>query len=204
ERRLFVEAPLELRRRAVLDGVAPRLLREQPPARKVGQYDRHRSRSSRSCMPAFLGGEGPIEPHPVNAARGSSRRRHRTEPSSTAGRPLQMALCALPHSVPVVSSDSESDTKRRTSMNTKTKILAASLGLALSGAVAAETIVLSEPEVRTIVTRSGYAEPVLIKRDHELWRVRSVNPAGQEVTIFVNADGELLGASDVARTRIVE
>jgi len=89
-------------------------------------------------------------------------------------------------------------------MNTKTKILAASLGLALSGAVAAETIVLSEPEVRTIVTRSGYAEPVLIKRDHELWRVRSVNPAGQEVTIFVNADGELLGASDVARTRIVE
>ena len=89
-------------------------------------------------------------------------------------------------------------------MTTKTKILAASLGLALAGAVAAETIVLSEPEVRTIVTRSGYAEPVLIQQEADLWRVRSVNPSGQEVTIFVNADGELLGAGEVARTRIVE
>lgn len=87
---------------------------------------------------------------------------------------------------------------------TKTKILAASLGLALSGAVAADTIVLSEPEVRTIVTRSGYAEPVQIERDSDLWRVRSLSPAGQEVTLFVNADGQVLGASDVARTRLVQ
>jgi hypothetical protein len=89
-------------------------------------------------------------------------------------------------------------------MNTTQKILAATLGLALAGAAAAETIVLSEPEVRTIVTRSGYVEPLAIERDVDLWRVRTVDPAGQKVTVFVNAEGEVLGASDVARTRIVE
>lgn len=89
-------------------------------------------------------------------------------------------------------------------MNRTHKILTVALGLTLAGAATADTIVLAEPEVRTIVTRHGYVEPVLVKRENELWRVRSVNPAGQEVTVFVNARGELLGASDVVRTRIVE
>lgn len=88
-------------------------------------------------------------------------------------------------------------------MNSKYGILAIALGLALAGAAAAETIVLAEPEVRTIITKAGYGEPLVIKRDQELWRVRSVSPAGQEVTLFVDAEGNLLGASDVARTRIV-
>lgn len=87
-------------------------------------------------------------------------------------------------------------------MNRKHGILGMALGLALAGAAAAETIVLAEPEVRTIVTKAGYGEPVLIKRDQDLWRVRSLSPAGQEVTLFVDADGKLLGAADVARTRI--
>ena len=89
-------------------------------------------------------------------------------------------------------------------MNNTHKTLVIALGLAIAGGVSAETIVLAEPEVRTIVTRSGYAEPLVVERDHDLWRVRSVSPAGEKVTVFVNADGELLGASDVARTRIVE
>ena len=88
-------------------------------------------------------------------------------------------------------------------MNSKHGILALALGLAMTGAAVAETIVLAEPEVRTIVTKAGYGEPVVIKRDLDLWRVRSVSPAGQEVTLFVDADGKLLGAADVARTRIV-
>jgi len=89
-------------------------------------------------------------------------------------------------------------------MNRKQKLLTIALGLTLTGAAAAETIVLAEPEVRTIVTRSGYAEPLVLERDRELWRVRSVNPAGEKVTLFVNAQGEILGGADVARTRIVE
>lgn len=88
-------------------------------------------------------------------------------------------------------------------MNSRHGILAVALGLALAGAAVAETIVLAEPEVRTIITKAGYGEPVVIKRDQDLWRVRSVSPAGQEVTLFVDAKGNLLGASDVARTRIV-
>lgn len=87
-------------------------------------------------------------------------------------------------------------------MNSKHGILAVALGLALVGAAAAETIILAEPEVRTIVTKAGYAEPVLIKQESDLWRVRSVTPAGQEVTLFVDANGKVLGAADVARTRI--
>lgn len=88
-------------------------------------------------------------------------------------------------------------------MSSKQGILAVALGLALAGAAAADTIVLAEPQVRTIVTKAGYGEPILIKRDSELWRVRSKSPAGQEVTVFVDADGKVLGAADVARTRIV-
>lgn len=91
-------------------------------------------------------------------------------------------------------------------MNTKTRytLLASALALSLAGAAVADTVVLAEPQVRTIVTKAGYAEPVRIVREGELWRVRSVNPAGTEVTVFVDDKGELLGAADVARTRIVE
>lgn len=89
-------------------------------------------------------------------------------------------------------------------MNTKHNLLAIALGLSLAGAAAAETVILAEPEVRTIVTRQGYAEPLVVERDHDLWRVRSISPAGEKVTVFVNADGEVIGAADVARTRIVE
>lgn len=89
-------------------------------------------------------------------------------------------------------------------MNTNHKLLTIALGVTLAGAAAAQTVVLAEPEVRTIVTRSGYADPLVIERDHDLWRVRSLSPAGEKVTLFVNADGEVIGAADVARTRIVE
>ena len=88
-------------------------------------------------------------------------------------------------------------------MNSKHGILAAALALGFAAAVGAETIVIAEPEVRTIVTKAGYAEPLMIKRDDTFWRVRSLNPAGQEVTLFVDANGKVLGASEVARTRLV-
>ena len=88
-------------------------------------------------------------------------------------------------------------------MNSTRVILAAAIALGFAGAVAAETIVITEPQVRTIVTKAGYAEPVLIKREDTLWRVRSTNPAGMEVTLFVDDKGKVLGAADVARSRIV-
>jgi hypothetical protein len=62
---------------------------------------------------------------------------------------------------------------------------------------------VQEPEVRTIVTNAGYGEPVVVVRDGDLWRVESVdNDSHAEVTLFVNEEGEVLGASDVARKRI--
>src|SRR5687768_5910221 len=94
-------------------------------------------------------------------------------------------------------------TTRSTTMNSRHGILAVALGLALAGAATAETIIVAEPEVRTIVTKAGYGEPVLIKRESDLWRVRSLSPAGKEVTLFVNAEGKVLGARDVVRTRLV-
>ena len=88
-------------------------------------------------------------------------------------------------------------------MNSKHGILAAALALGFAGAVGAETIVIAEPEVRTIVTKAGYAEPLTIKREDTFWRVRSLNPAGKEVTLFIDENGKVLGASEVARTRLV-
>ncbi len=81
-------------------------------------------------------------------------------------------------------------------------LLATALGFALAGTAVAETIVIEEPQVRTIVTRAGYAEPVTVVRDSDLWRVTSTK-AGEDVTVFVDANGKLLGAADVNRTRIV-
>ncbi|NND45004.1 MAG: hypothetical protein HKN58_06740 [Xanthomonadales bacterium] len=68
---------------------------------------------------------------------------------------------------------------------------------------ATATVVLEEPEVRTIVTESGFGDPVLVVREEDLWRVRTTNgDNASEVTLFVNAKGEILGAGEVAKTRI--
>jgi len=77
------------------------------------------------------------------------------------------------------------------------------VSVALVGTAFAETIVIKEPEVRTIVTQAGYGDPVLVERDGDLWRVRSLDlDSDAEVTLFVNPEGEVLGASEVARERI--
>ncbi len=90
-------------------------------------------------------------------------------------------------------------------MNVKRTILSVSLGLALTGSVFADTILIKEPEVRTIVTEAGYADPVLVVRDGELWRVKTPDGGSDtEVTVFVNSEGEILGAADVARMRVKE
>ena len=90
-------------------------------------------------------------------------------------------------------------------MTQKHLVLAIALGLALTGSAVAETIVINEPEVRTIVVKEGYGDPVLVERDGNLWRVQSRdNDSDSEVTVFVNSEGQVLGAADVARTRITE
>lgn len=88
-------------------------------------------------------------------------------------------------------------------MNPKRIITAAAVGMALVGTAFAETIVIKEPEVRTIVTEAGFADPILVVREGEYWRVRSPNGDGDtEVTLFINAEGEILGAAEVAQARI--
>jgi predicted small secreted protein len=90
-------------------------------------------------------------------------------------------------------------------MTLKQLVVAITLGLALAGSAVAETIVINEPEVRTIVVKQGYSDPILVERDGDLWRAKSINKTGEgEVTLFINADGQVLGAADVARTRITE
>ena len=90
-------------------------------------------------------------------------------------------------------------------MTLKKLVIAVSLSLSLAGSVAAETIVISEPEVRTIIVKEGYADPISVVRDGDLWRVKSVrtNSPG-EVTVFVDSEGKVLGAADVVRTRITK
>ena len=90
-------------------------------------------------------------------------------------------------------------------MTLKQLVIAVSLSLSLAGSVAAETIVISEPEVRTIIVKEGYADPISVVRDGDMWRVKSVrtNSPG-EVTVFVDAEGKVLGAADVVRTRITK
>jgi hypothetical protein len=84
-----------------------------------------------------------------------------------------------------------------------TRALTLALTLALAGSALADTIVIKEPEVRTIVTQAGYGDPVLVVRDGNLWRVQSLdNDGADEVTLFVNQEGALLGASEVVRERI--
>lgn len=88
-------------------------------------------------------------------------------------------------------------------MTRKQWVMAVSLGLAAAGSVAAETIVINEPEVRTIIVKEGYGDPITVVRDGDLWRAKSINTRTKgEVTVFVDADGKVLGAADVARRRI--
>lgn len=85
----------------------------------------------------------------------------------------------------------------------KQTMLAVSLGLVLSGSVLADTIVIHEPEVRTIVTKAGYSDPALVERDGTLWRSQTTaHDSTAPVTVFVNEQGQILGAADVSRTRI--
>ena len=90
-------------------------------------------------------------------------------------------------------------------MNLKQLVIAVSLSLSLAGSVTAETIVINEPEVRTIIVKEGYADPISVVRDGDMWRVKSVrtNSPG-EVTVFVDSEGKVLGAADVVRTRITK
>lgn len=90
-------------------------------------------------------------------------------------------------------------------MKLKKLTLAVALGLALAGLAMAETIVITEPEVRTIVVKEGFSDPVLVERDGDLWRVKSIATGGtDEVTLFVDSEGKVLGAADVARLRITQ
>ena len=88
-------------------------------------------------------------------------------------------------------------------MTLNQSLLALLSGVALSVSALAATVVIKEPEVRAIVVEKGYRDPVVIGRDGELWRVQSYD-GDAEVTLFVNQQGEVLGAADVARTRITE
>jgi hypothetical protein len=90
-------------------------------------------------------------------------------------------------------------------MTLKKLVIAVSLGLVLAGSVTAETIVISEPEVRTIIVKEGYGDPISVVREGDLWRAKSVRADSPgEVTVFVDANGKVLGAAEVARTRMTK
>ena len=86
-------------------------------------------------------------------------------------------------------------------MNMKKTLIAAALASVLAvPAMADTTITIKEPEVRTIVTTSGYAEPTIVVREGQFWRVKTMDvDADNEVTLFVDAQGNILGASEVAQ-----
>lgn len=90
-------------------------------------------------------------------------------------------------------------------MTLKQLAVAVSLSLSLAGAAMAETVVITEPEVRTIIVKEGYGDPISVVREGDLWRAKSVrtNVPG-EVTVFVNSEGKVLGAADVVRTRMTK
>lgn len=90
-------------------------------------------------------------------------------------------------------------------MTLKQLVVAVSLSLSLAGSVMAETIVINEPEVRTIVVKQGYADPISVVREGDMWRVKSVRSSSPgEVTVFVDSEGKILGAADVVRTRLTK
>lgn len=88
-------------------------------------------------------------------------------------------------------------------MNFKPLILAVSLGLYLAPSAFAGTIVIKEPQVRTIVAEAGYGDPIVIEKDGVLWRVQSLdNDSDAQVTIFIDQEGEILGPSQVIESRL--
>lgn len=90
-------------------------------------------------------------------------------------------------------------------MTLKQLVVAVSLSLSLAGSVMAETIVITEPEVRTIVVKQGYADPISVVREGDMWRVKSVRSSSPgEVTVFVDSEGKVLGAADMVRTRLTK
>lgn len=90
-------------------------------------------------------------------------------------------------------------------MTLKQLVVAVSLSLSLAGSVVAETIVITEPEVRTIVVKEGYADPISVVREGDMWRVKSARTSAPgEVTVFVDSEGRVLGAADVVRTRMTK
>jgi len=89
-------------------------------------------------------------------------------------------------------------------MTLNQSLLALLAGVSLTVSAQAATVVIGEPEVQAIVVEKGYRDPVVIGREGELWRVKSYDGDDAEVTVFVNEQGEVLGAADVARTRITE
>jgi len=90
-------------------------------------------------------------------------------------------------------------------MNLKPLIYSIPLGLALSVSAIAGTLVIKQPEVRTIITQAGYGEPILIEQDGDFWRVNTIDDNSEaKVTLFVNERGEILGASKVVALRIAD
>ncbi len=89
-------------------------------------------------------------------------------------------------------------------MNAKPTVLAVSLALGIWGTTLADTpVVIDEAKIRTIITDAGYGDPILIEQDADLWRVKSLDSdSGEEVTLFVSEEGKVLGAAEVARTRV--
>ena len=90
-------------------------------------------------------------------------------------------------------------------MNYKPIMLAVVAGLTLAGTAAADTVVITEPEVRTIVTDAGYGDPTLVVQEGDFWRVVSVDKDSKDnVTLFVNSEGEVLGAAAVTKNLIAQ
>lgn len=49
-----------------------------------------------------------------------------------------------------------------------------------------------------IVTEAGYAEPDVIVKHGEIWRVKTQKATGQIVTLYVTPEGEVIGAARAA------
>ena len=88
-------------------------------------------------------------------------------------------------------------------MNYKPIVLAVVAGLTIASTAVADTVVITEPQVRTIVTEAGYRDPLVITQEGALWRVVSVDKdSDDKVTVFVNDKGEVLGAAAVTNALI--
>jgi|GEM_PF-6643255 len=90
-------------------------------------------------------------------------------------------------------------------MKYKTYLLAVAAGLTFTVTANADTIVITEPQARMIVTEAGYGEPISIVKEGELWRVVSPSEdSPEQITLFVNSKGEVVGAKEVSKTRVTE